>query len=147
MSEKDKKQYEAAKERASKSEAGKKLFERIEKSRTTFTLRTNDKHDDSYDRKTKTVNWDPKSAFKTNEGGTQSPALRLTHEIDHALTNPILRGLRILLQDRAYDNAEERRVIRGSEAKIARDLGEAPRLDHHYYNDSQLYHIAEPADR
>ena len=146
MSEKDRKDYEKAKEHTASSDPARRLFDRIEHSRKEFTLSTNNKHNDSFDRK-HTVNWDPRSAFKTNEGGTQSPALRLLHEIDHALTNPVLQSLRTLFKDRAYDNAEERRVIRGSEARIARDIGEAGRYDHHYYNDTQLYHVAEPGDR
>jgi hypothetical protein len=146
MSEKDRKDYEKAKEHTASSDPARRLFDRIERSRKEFTLSTNNKHNDSFDRK-HTVNWDPRSAFKTNEGGTQSPALRLLHEIDHALTNPVLQSLRTLFKDRAYDNAEERRVIRGSEARIARDIGEAGRYDHHYYNDTQLYHVAEPGDR
>ncbi len=42
-----------------------------------------------------------------------------------------------------YDNAEERRVIRGPEAHAARTLGEAGRFDHK----GSAYHVASPASR
>jgi uncharacterized protein RhaS with RHS repeats len=144
MSEADKKQYDAAKAHELISGAGTRLFDRIEKARTTFTLRTNDTHDDSYDPKTKTVNWDPKSALKTANGGRQSPAVGLTHEIDHALANPILSAIRSIIPAGKYENQEERRVIEGSERAIVRDLGEGLRHDHIY---GDVYHVNDPGDR
>jgi hypothetical protein len=82
---------------------------------------------DAYDPKTKTIFWDPRSALAVSSGaGNQSAALGLAHEIDHAVggqKNPRPTG-------DAYDNTEERRVITGTETRIAKDLGEPTRTDH-----------------
>ncbi len=82
---------------------------------------------DSYNPRTNTINWDPRSGLAVSSGkGNQSAALGLAHEIDHkvgGLRNPKPTG-------DAYDNTEEKRVITGSETKIARELGEPTRTDH-----------------
>lgn len=82
---------------------------------------------DSYDPNTKTINWDPRSGLAVSDGsGNQSAAMGLAHEIDHkvgGLKNPKDTG-----DD--YDNTEEKRVITGSETKIAKELGEPTRTDH-----------------
>jgi hypothetical protein len=82
---------------------------------------------DSYDPSTKTINWDPRSGLAVSSGkGNQSAALGLAHEIDHMVggqKNPKPTG-------DAYDNTEEKRVITGSETKIAKELGEPTRNDH-----------------
>jgi len=84
--------------------------------------------DDSYDPKTKTINWDPRSALEVSSGaGKQSAALGLIHEIDHAANGqrtPQPTG-------DGYENTEEKRVITGSETTIAHDLGEPTRTDHY----------------
>ncbi len=85
MSKEEKKEYQAAKDHLKGSDRAKQLFNRIEKRRTEFKFSLNKTDDDSYDPKTHTVNWDPKSALKTTDGGKQSPATGLAHEIDHAL--------------------------------------------------------------
>ena len=90
------------------------------------------------------MHWDPKSALKTADGGRQSPALGLAHEIDHALTNPILSAIRLMIPAGKYENMEERRVINGSERAIARDIGEGTRNDHIYGTE---YHVHDPGDR
>lgn len=81
---------------------------------------------DAYFPKTKTIFWDPGAGVAVTSGeGSMSPALVLSHEIDHAVgwttPKPTL--------DR-YDNSEEKRVILGSERKIAKELGEVTRDDH-----------------
>ena len=85
---------------------------------------------DRYDPNSHTVYWDPYSALATTMGGRQSPALGLGHELDHATAAPrtLQSGQRRF--DSAYDNAEERRVITGSETHAARTLGESVRHDH-----------------
>jgi hypothetical protein len=144
MTKEEKKEYQAAKDHLSKSDLAKQLFERIENSRTGFKLGLNKTHDDRYDPKTHTVHWDPKSALKTADGGRQSPALGLAHELDHALTNPILSAIRLMIPAGKYENMEERRVINGSERAIARDIGEGTRNDHIYGTE---YHVHDPGDR
>jgi hypothetical protein len=103
-------------------------------------LRINRHGDDSFDPSSDTINWDPHSALRTTEGGRQSPALGLGHELDHATVAPAVRERGDSIFDPAYDNAEERRVIRGSEAHAARSLGESVRYDH----DGSLYSVASP---
>lgn len=83
---------------------------------------------DRYSPATKTVFWDPLSGLKVTGGkGTQSAALGLIHEIDHALG--LLKDIKPTGD--GYENTEEKRVIRGSETKIARELGEPTRTDHY----------------
>ena len=80
-----------------------------------------------YDPSTKTIYWNPKLGIVTNENVALSPASALNHEADHALQNVTKtkqsekdRGS----YDKNYSNKEEKRVIQGSEQKVARQLGE-----------------------
>ena len=135
--------YNAAKSYISGTPEGKKLFDKIEKCPKKYTLTTNGKHDDHYDPKAKNVAWDPKSALGTTGGGTQTPALGLAHEIDHALANPFLSWFRQIIPAGPYDNQEEKRVICNSETKIANKLGEGTRQDH----GGRPYHVPSPTAR
>ncbi len=116
---------------------------RAERSARPLHLRINRRGDDSFDPAGDTINWDPHSALTTSDGGRQSPALGLGHELDHATIAPWLRRRGEARYDAAYDNAEERRVIRGSEAHAARTLGEDSRRDHA----GSLYSVASPVLR
>ena len=82
---------------------------------------------DQYDPNNQTISWDPRSGLAVSSGkGTQSAAMGLIHEVDHqvaGLANPKPTG-------DGYHNTEEKRVITGSEAKIAKDLHEPIRTDH-----------------
>lgn len=90
-------------------------------------VKINHKHDDSFWPGSGEIRWDPRSALiVTGSTDFQSPALGFIHEVDHAvngLANPQPTGDN-------YHNTEEKRVITGSEAKIAKDLGEPTRQDH-----------------
>ena len=88
-----------------------------------------------------TVYWNPDNGIKTTEGGSQSPATILNHEIDHAndyVTCPKDHNERADAgitspgsgYDSQFDTKEERRVITGSEARTALSNGEAIRNDH-----------------
>jgi hypothetical protein len=108
---------------------------------------TNNRDDDLYKRGLLgqyVIRWDPHSGLLTKEGGRQSPALGVGHELDHAvkdIEDP--KGFREGRShfDRDYDNLEERRVIRGSEAHAAKTLGEAQRYDH---NQSTTFRTGSP---
>jgi len=106
------------------------LFDRLEHGSHAIRLATNAHGDDSYDPMTHTIHWDPHSALRTTAGGAQSPALGLGHEVDHAVEDDATRAALGERAVRGYDTAEERRVIRGSEAAAARTLGEGQRYDH-----------------
>ena len=80
------------------------------------------------------VEWNPRAGLITTEGGGQSPALQLLHELAHAL-----RALkdpagfhRDVQKDPSnlFDSPEEERVIRTIEAPAAGRRGEAERHDH-----------------
>jgi hypothetical protein len=103
-------------------------------------LQINHHNDDSYDPTTNTVNWDPHSALETTDGGRQSPALGLGHELDHATVDAGVRVRGSWSFDAAYDNAEERRVVEGSEAHAAQTLGEDVRHDH----SGSVYTVSSP---
>jgi hypothetical protein len=78
-----------------------------------------------YDPSAKAITWNPRAAGDL-ANGKMSPAMVLAHEIDHMVAgqkNPKSTG-----DD--YDNTEEKRVITGTETKIARELGEPTRKDH-----------------
>lgn len=117
-----------------------RLFERLERLPHRVMLRTNARDADDYDPNTRTIHWDPHSALRTAGGGRQSPALGLGHEADHAVHDGPREWRRANVADAAYDTAEERRVIAGSERHAARTLGEAVRYDH----GGTCYRVASP---
>jgi hypothetical protein len=119
------------------------LIERLERSRTPHRIVMDHHGNDSYDPNTHTIRWDPFSALLTTDGGSQSPALGLGHEMDHAVENPRRYDGHADAVDFAYDNAEERRVIMGSERHAALTLGESVRFDH----SGRLYQVAGPTMR
>jgi hypothetical protein len=123
--------YREAKAYLSHDSVERRLFARLEHSSTrTYRLTVNDRNDDHFDSDTDTIAWDPHSALRVDGGGRQSPALGLGHEVDHAVESRA-RERRLAAQAcRYYDDAEERRVIRGSERHAARTLGESARHDH-----------------
>jgi len=106
------------------------LFARLEHGAQQVTLTTNRRNSDDYDPNTRAIHWDPHSALRTTEGGRQSPALGLGHEVDHAVHDGPREWQRAQTFDPRFDTAEERRVITGSEHHAARTLGEAVRFDH-----------------
>jgi hypothetical protein len=117
-----------------------RLFERLEHLPHRVTLRFNARDADDYDPNTRTIRWDPHSALRTANGGRQSPALGLGHEVDHAVHDGPREWRRANAADAAYDTAEERRVIAGSERHAARTLGEGVRYDH----GGRCYRVASP---
>jgi len=119
------------------------VLDRAEHARAALHLRVNTHDDDSFDPNTRTVNWDPYSALRTTSGGTQSPALGLGHELAHAAVSDRTRDRGSAIALRGYDDAEERRVIRGAEAHAAQTLGEATRHDHR----GTCYRVASPLER
>ncbi|NRB48378.1 MAG: hypothetical protein HRU41_11950 [Saprospiraceae bacterium] len=79
------------------------------------------------------VYYHPRSGLKTDQGGKQSPALGLLHELGHAkgyLDNPTENDRLHGTHDHHYDNLEEKRVIKNIENPAARKLGEATRTGH-----------------
>jgi hypothetical protein len=85
---------------------------------------------DRYDPATRTVYWDPHSALQTTEGGHQTPALGLGHEMAHATGNRHDNAVLSNTPDARYDTKEERRVILNYENPAARELGESTRSNH-----------------
>lgn len=116
------------------------LFTRLEHGSHKITLTTNRRDADDYDPNTRTIRWDPHSALRTAAGGRQSPALGLGHEVDHAVHDGLREWQRAHTSDPRYDDAEERRVITGSERHAAHTLGEAVRYDH----GGTTYRVASP---
>jgi hypothetical protein len=106
------------------------LFARLEHGAQHVTLTTNRHDADYYDPNTHAIHWDPHSAMATANGGRQSPALGLGHEVDHAVHDGPREWQRSQTFDPRYDTAEERRVITGSERHAAHTLGEGTRTDH-----------------
>ena len=137
-------QYEAAKAYLRHDPVERRLFDRLEHARNRhYCLHINNKNEDYFDPNTDTIGWDPYSALRTTRGGTQSPALGLGHEVDHAVENPAAEQHFMNRFDRVFDNKEERRVILGSEKHAARTLGESPRHDH----SGDTYRVPNPTAR
>jgi len=133
-----------------KDAAERRLIDGVEHSRSgTYTLRTIRNGNDRYDPNSRTIYWDPQSALQVVDdrgcptGGRQSPALGLGHELDHACEPDRIAARLERTCDPNYTNAEERRVIRGSERHAAHTLGENPRHNH----DGRLYRVDSPASR
>ena len=119
------------------------IFATIERSHRSFHLEMDRRSDDHFDPSTNRIFWDPYSALRTSRGGTQSPALGLGHELDHAAQNAVREARLSNAPVARYDNLEERRVIRGSERHAARTLGEAVRYDHR----GSVFRVATPVSR
>ncbi|GAC1529547.1 MAG: hypothetical protein NVS2B8_17250 [Vulcanimicrobiaceae bacterium] len=115
-------------------------FDDLERAPEATYVLGNRRSDDHFDFAARAVTWDPHSALRTTEGGRQSPALGLGHELVHADEDAIVRERLASKYDPAYDNREERRVIRGAEAHAARTLGEGTRHDH----SGTLAHVDSP---
>lgn len=119
------------------------IVERLERSPRVHRIAIDHRNVDSYQPWNRTIRWDPTSALRTSDGGRQSPALGLAHELDHAAESESayarLREVRL----RGYDDAEERRVITGSERHAALVLHESTRRDHR----GTCYRVGGPAQR
>lgn len=136
--------YGLAKSYLSRDSIERPLFQKLEHARGRhFRLTINHRNDDHFDPNTNTIAWDPYSALRTTNGGKQSPALGLGHEIDHAVEGSRIANRLRETPSRRYDTAEERRVITGSEAHAARTLGEAIRTDH----GGTTYRVTSPIAR
>lgn len=122
--------FERAVRYLSRDPVERSLFDRLERGPDRVTLTTNARNADDYDPNARAIHWDPHSALRTSEGGRQSPALGLGHEVDHAVHDGPGEWHRAQTFDARFDTAEERRVITGSERHAARSLGESIRHDH-----------------
>jgi hypothetical protein len=99
--------YETAKAYLSRDSIERSLLERLEHAHGRhFRLSINNRNDDHFDPNTDTIAWDPHSALRTTNGGRQSPALGLGHEIDHAVENVRAADRLRARFDSHYDNAE-----------------------------------------
>lgn len=114
----------------------------LERAAGAIVIRKNSHDDDHFDPATRSIQWDPTSALRTTDGGRQSPALGLGHELVHADADPQTRERLAQTRSPKYDNAEERRVIRGAETHAARTLGESIRHDHA----GSVFHVDAPTD-
>ncbi|GAB2591712.1 RHS repeat-associated core domain-containing protein [Dyella jejuensis] len=76
------------------------------------------------------IYWDPYSALRVTNGGSQTPALGLGHELAHAGASPVDRIVGNAFAS-GYQNYEEKRVIDEYETPAAINLGEGIR-DNHY---------------
>jgi hypothetical protein len=137
--------YRQAKAYLSRDPVEAKLFNKLEHARDgrTYHLTINHRNDDHFDPNDDEIAWDPYSALRTTKGGRQSPALGLGHEVDHAVEDPPAEERLRDTPDAHYDNAEERRVITGSETHAARTLGESVRHDH----SGTTYRVTSPIAR
>ena len=120
-----------------KNGGGKKFIEAVNSKKTIYIDDArvyndgNDEHENLGGQLT--VHWNPEIGIIKTDGGLQSPATQLEHEVDHAYDmakNAHDHIVRQETSDSQYDNKEERRVEEGSEAETARANGEATRRNH-----------------
>lgn len=106
----------------------------LQGSATTYTVEIIHNGNDRFDPNTNTVYWDPKSSLAVENqagnltGDTQTPALGLAHELDHAAAKD--QGILAPKPDAQYGTTEEKRVITGSETQAAGTQGEPTRQNH-----------------
>jgi len=116
-----KKEYYDAIDYLKSSPTATSLIERLENSSHVITVDFINDHEDAYDTVTKIVFWDPGSGLITGQGGIQTPALGLAHELGHAEahTNGSLDG-------KSIGQIEAENLSR-VETPIAKELGEPVR--------------------
>jgi RHS repeat-associated protein len=148
--------FDAARQRQSKDDGMKKMFEAVQKSdmkvsvRSTNSLAPGDTKTTLFENK-KTgerrieISWNPKAAAAVN-GGSQSPAMVLGHEGNHA--ERYIRDPKGAIADTntrvpGFGNREEQRIITGPEAAAARTLGETPRTS----GDARFFPVENVTDR
>jgi RHS repeat-associated protein len=125
----------------------KAIIDHLNGVQTNYTVEIIHDGNDRFDPNTNTVFWDPRSALATADnngkldGDTQTPALGLGHELDHA--NGKETGTTANGADPNYETKEEKRVINGSEKKAAQKLGEDTRTNH----DGAAYESVSPTSR
>ncbi len=118
-------------------------YQQLEDSKTNYQFKevsgTSGAAGSRFDPKTNTIYWNPRMGLINNETLISiSPATVLAHEIDHGANydkdkESSLKDLRTF--DASYNNKEEKRVIEGTEQRVAKKLGEikegqVTRLDH-----------------
>lgn len=123
--------------------AARSIITRLERSRVPHRIAIDHRHVDRYQPWNHTIEWDPTSAMRTSRGGRQSPALDLAHELDHAVQSDRALARLQAIAVPGYDDAEERRVISGSERHAARTLHESARTDHR----GTVYRVGGPTAR
>jgi RHS repeat-associated protein len=103
----------------------------------------------------RSIEWNPHAgAWATGKGGKRSPANKLSHEADHAMAdltehdNYLKRKEDKTDNKAVWKNAEEKRVILGSEKDLADKTGEGVRKSH-WSDNYRVNHAdeAEPADK
>jgi RHS repeat-associated protein len=135
----DRADYARAVAYLSRDPGEKAIIKSLTDSQTVHTINFahNDDDADQFDPTTNTVTWDPRSALATADGNgnvngeTQTPALGLGHELDHA--NGKETGTTANGADADYGGRggkEEKRVITGSETNAAGTLHEGTRTNH-----------------
>ena len=109
------------------SGAGKALGELLTSTENIKVVELKGKGISNYNAKTKTLSWNPKLGIVTTNGTKLSPASVLNHEADHAadaIKDPAGHKTRTNTADPNYGNAEEKRVIQGTEQTTSVLLGE-----------------------
>lgn len=112
-------------------------IEKLQKSDNIYTVFIVRDGNDRFVPSEQNIYWDPNSALAVVDnsgyltGGTQTPAMGLGHEIDHAVGSET--GTMQTGNDKVYgkNGKEEKRVIEGSEAAAAKTLKEGKRTNHY----------------
>ncbi|MEG2599947.1 MAG: M91 family zinc metallopeptidase, partial [Muribaculaceae bacterium] len=98
------------------------MIAKIEASEKVYYINESTNMESKYNSGTKTIDWSPNTAIRTDNLYELSPAEILNHEIDHALQNdqnPEQQTKDSETKDPNYRNKEEKRVVEGSEKQTA----------------------------
>ena len=142
--------FQKAKARLMKTKAGRELFKELKKKPDFFVGPNANKEDPlsgtSFVDKKPVVSWASRFGMVTREKGeptgSQSPAISLLHELEHALSfleNPDTypeRSKQNPDQNAPYSNPDDEQIIKGPETSAAKQLGKGTRdTDRGYKSD------------
>ncbi|HAO0320223.1 TPA: hypothetical protein IGZ62_004698, partial [Escherichia coli] len=147
----DRSAFDSAIEYLKQDDEMKKIITALEKDKHTIVVSCNNNYDNSFNRWTMRIHWDPKAALLCTgvqkdgnfdfKNDNLEPAVALGHEIAHAeayLNEEFSVYMkRVNTPDPIYDNAEERRVITGIEKHVAQTLKQCVRKNH----GGIIYHV------
>jgi hypothetical protein len=102
------------------------------------------------------VEWAPRAAHHWDNGATSSPAVLLSHEMEHALAWHADRS-KFLSDKQPYSSGstlnekwkspEERRIVQGPDRRLSRELGEGVRYRYRPGAGHRAYATADPRSR
>jgi RHS repeat-associated protein len=127
----NKREYRAAIRYLRRSGIARDVIRTLKRSETIFYVGDDGTRSARFDSRTNVINWSPLKGIETTDGGYQSPALLLLHELGHAeleLTSEAYRESKNDSDDQ-YGNKGDKMVIETIESPAADELNKANEED------------------